>query len=96
MSLMDLIHVFQQPDLARRIPAGLQFVGWAGAIAVTRDPDEIESRVEIDLPGQIGQEDRRALEHSDENDGLAGEIFRDLLRPVRPRAWQCPAAKSAP
>jgi hypothetical protein len=64
---------------AGRVPAALQFAGRAGTIPITRNPNEVEGRVELYLPRQIGQKNRRAFEHADKNDGLARKVLRDLL-----------------
>ena len=49
------IEILQQPDLARAFGRG----------AVARDRDEIERHGSRHRPGEIGEKDKRALEHGD-------------------------------
>jgi hypothetical protein len=45
--------------------------------SVAGNRDEIEARVELDLAGEVGKKDSRALQHSDEDNRLAGKVSRD-------------------
>ena len=46
--------------------------------AVAGDRDEVEGIVDLDGAGKIGKEDGRALQDSDEDDGLASVVGGDL------------------
>src|SRR5215470_735925 len=76
--LDGLVNVFRELYLARRVPATLEFLARCRAVAVTGDSDEVECCIQIDHPGEIGQENRRALQYSDKNHRLPGKILRDL------------------
>ena len=51
--------------------------GDAGA-AVAGDGDEVECVVDLNGAGEVGEEDGRAFEDADEDDGLAGVVGGDL------------------
>ncbi len=46
--------------------------------AVAGNGNEVEAAVQLDLAGQVGEKDGRALQHADQHDGFAGEVGGDL------------------
>src|SRR5579862_4856329 len=77
-----LVDVLGQLYFASRIPSALEFLRRTGTVPVAGDADEIESGIEIDVPRQIEEKDRRAFQNADKNDRLPGKIFRDLRAQV--------------
>src|SRR6202050_2986676 len=68
--LHRLIHVLGQLHFARRIPPVLQFMSWAGTVAVARDSNEIERGVELDLARQVAEKNCGAFEDTHQNHSL--------------------------
>ena len=49
---------------------GLQFLGRAGSVSVTRNANEIESGIDLQLAGQVAEKNCRAFQHAEQNDLL--------------------------
>jgi hypothetical protein len=53
-------------------------MGWAGAVSVAGDSNEIESSVELDLSCQVTEENGGAFEDAHQDHGFPREVARDL------------------
>src|SRR5215472_10432938 len=57
----------------------LDFAGWMLFSSVTAHRNEIECRVQLDLPRQVAEEEACAFEHCHQHYGVACEIMGNLL-----------------
>ncbi len=69
LTLDGIVDVFDELDGA----------GGHTGTAVAGDGNEVEGGIDSDGPCEIGKKDGRAFEDTDEDDGLAGVVGRDLL-----------------
>src|SRR5579871_4064942 len=73
-----LVHVLGDAYLTGGVPAVLQFVRGARAIAIAGDADKVERGIEVQVAGQVAEENGCPLQYAHEDDGLPGEIARDF------------------
>lgn len=73
-----LIDVLSKADFAGRVPSACEFLRRAGTVAIAGDTDKVEGAIETNVAREIAEKNRSAFEHADEDDGLPGEITRDV------------------
>src|SRR5882724_2966742 len=83
LACQRLIHILRHSHLTRRIPTAQQLLIGCGPHSVAGNTNEIKRAVEVDMPRQIAEENRGALEYAHQNNGLPGKVFADLRAHLR-------------